>query len=369
MQQARAKLTFNSGSGQDPGTLYYFRNLLTHRDVKGEVKNSYRPYKLLYYTVFDAICQLLLLHHFDMPDEHSNIPFPEKYKNLSHKEKVEWLNQVSNEILQTWFFENQDDICLEWSQHSENYWLSERLVWVLSNLMNTGNIMFKSLQKSQDPKWRTLIKSRITLTCHSSQELGHGCWYGGWRAFHKVSLIWTASIQQDKKSKIPNRFCSSYSLNFKYWYSLRGTETKTGCEQICKCSRWTNNNIALDEYLEMVNRDSKVVCTRNQMKERIILHSKVYPHLVNFVKHFDEIANIRQKKGFHHLPSYQSDVKKVLQDLMQNDILVYDPNRKRHCQKFVIDRNPFVNSFKKLPIMIHRYKPTLPFCRLRNMQY
>ena len=129
------------------------------------------------------------------------------------------------------------------------------------------------------------------------------------------------------------------------------------------------NNIALDEYLEMVNRDSKVVCTRNQMKERIILHSKVYPHIVNFVKHFDEIANIRQKKGFHHLPSYQSDVKKVLQDLMQNDILVYDPNRKRHCQKFVIDRNPFVNSFKKLPIMIHRYKPTLPFCRLRNMQY
>lgn len=113
MQQARAKLTFNSGSGQDPGTLYYFRNLLTHRDVKGEVKNSYRPYKLLYYTVFDAICQLLLLHHFDMPDEHSNIPFPEKYKNLSQKEKVEWLNQVSNEILQTWFFENQDDICLE----------------------------------------------------------------------------------------------------------------------------------------------------------------------------------------------------------------------------------------------------------------
>lgn len=118
----------------------------------------------------------------------------------------------------------------------------------------------------------------------------------------------------------------------------------------------------------MVNRDSKVVCTGNQTKESIILHSKEYPHLVNFVKYFDEIANVRQKKGFHHLPSYQSDVKKVLQDLMQNVVLVYDPNRKLHCQIFVIDINPFVNSFKKLPIMVHRHKPTLPFFRLRNMQ-
>ena len=35
-----------------------------------------------------------------------------------------------------------------------------------------------------------------------------------------------------------------------------------------------NNNIALDEYLEMVNRDRKVVCTGNQTKESIILHIK-----------------------------------------------------------------------------------------------
>lgn len=59
-----------------------------------------------------------------------------------------------------------------------------------------------------------------------------------------------------------------------------------------------NNNIALDKYLEMVNRDSKVVCTGNQTKESIILHSKEYPHLVNLVKHFDEIAYVRQKKSF-----------------------------------------------------------------------
>lgn len=42
------------------------------------------------------------------------------------------------------------------------------LVWVLSNLMNRGSIMFKTLPKSQDPKWRTMINSRITLSCYSN---------------------------------------------------------------------------------------------------------------------------------------------------------------------------------------------------------
>ncbi|XP_062600100.1 uncharacterized protein LOC134261715 [Saccostrea cucullata] len=131
--EAIAKLTFNTNSGKDAGTIYYYRNLLNRRDVKGEVKNSYRPYKILFYTVFDAICQLLLLHHFDLTDVDSNIPFPAEFLEFSDKEKVEWLNQVSCEILQTWFFENQDDICkelrevLDDPQHSENYWLSEML--------------------------------------------------------------------------------------------------------------------------------------------------------------------------------------------------------------------------------------------------
>lgn len=115
----------------------------------------------------------------------------------------------------------------------------------------------------------------------------------------------------------------------------------------------------------MVNRDSKVVYTGNQTKESIILHSKEYPHLVNFVKHFDEIANVRQKKGFHHLPSYQSE-KKSCKTYCKMKFLCM--TQTGNCQKFVIDRNSFVNSFKKLPLMIHRHKPTLPFCRLRNMQ-
>ena len=68
-----------------------------------------------------------------MIDVHSNIPFPEELKDLSDKEKVEWLSQVSSEILKTWFFEIRDDICkelrevLDDPQHSETQLLSERL--------------------------------------------------------------------------------------------------------------------------------------------------------------------------------------------------------------------------------------------------
>lgn len=127
-----------------------------------------------------------------------------------------------------------------------------------------------------------------------------------------------------------------------------------------------NNNIALDEYLEMLNRDSKVVYSGYQTKESIILHSKSYPILFNFVKHFDEISCIRERKGFHHLSSYQTDVSRVLKDLMENNVLVYNPQRKLHCQKLSTNRNPYSNSFFRLSSMIHRHRPNLPFGRLRN---
>lgn len=82
------KLTFSTESGQDAGTLCFYRNLLNHRGVKGEVKNAYRPYKLLFYTVFVAICQLLLLHNFHLTEADSNILFPEGFQELS--KKVKW---------------------------------------------------------------------------------------------------------------------------------------------------------------------------------------------------------------------------------------------------------------------------------------
>ena len=65
-----------------------------------------------------------------------------------------------------------------------------------------------------------------------------------------------------------------------------------------------NNNVALDEYLEMLNRDSKNITSGHQTKESIIAHSKHFPHLISYVKHYDHILEIRGRKGFHRLPSY-----------------------------------------------------------------
>lgn len=61
----------------------------------------------------------------------------------------------------------------------------------------------------------------------------------------------------------------------------------------------------------MLNRDSKDIVTGHQTKESIVAHSKQYPHLINYIKHFDIISDIRYRKGFHNIPEYKADVMKV----------------------------------------------------------
>lgn len=46
-----------------------------------------------------------------------------------------------------------------------------------------------------------------------------------------------------------------------------------------------NNNMALDEYVELLNRDSKIACSGFQTKESIL----EFPMVVNVVKHHDSI--------------------------------------------------------------------------------
>ncbi|XP_061190250.1 uncharacterized protein LOC133198121 [Saccostrea echinata] len=57
-----------TSSERDRGTVYYFRNVLNARNVKSSVKNSFRAYKMLYYTIFDASCCTLFLMEFNIHD-------------------------------------------------------------------------------------------------------------------------------------------------------------------------------------------------------------------------------------------------------------------------------------------------------------
>lgn len=93
-----------------------------------------------------------------------------------------------------------------------------------------------------------------------------------------------------------------------------------------------NNNLALDEYLEMLNRDSKELVKGHQTKTSIIYHSKEFPHLINFANQFDIISQVKRRKGFHRLPEYKADVSKVMKKLRDIKALELTTSRKLNCK-------------------------------------
>lgn len=113
-----------------------------------------------------------------------------------------------------------------------------------------------------------------------------------------------------------------------------------------------NNNIALDEYLEILNRESKIAYSGHQTKKSIIEHSKEYPHLFGFVQHLESISDMNPTK--------------VALDLVKHNVLCNIPKRQLQCRCLVNDKNPFENCYSGLPEMIHRHKPSLPYRRLRS---
>ena len=80
--QAICKFTFKEESSTERGTMYYFKVLLNAKNVKGKVKNSFRAHKLLYYSVYDAICCLLFMMELNVDDDDEMLPsnFHEKRK-------------------------------------------------------------------------------------------------------------------------------------------------------------------------------------------------------------------------------------------------------------------------------------------------
>ncbi|XP_061174425.1 uncharacterized protein LOC133183487 [Saccostrea echinata] len=128
--EAIHKLTYNSQSGLDRCTAYYFRNLLNLRNVKGKVCNSFRAYKMLYYVILDAICLVMFLAIMNSESVDEEIQIPEDFDDKTDVEKTEWIEGISSQILKKWFFEESDDICenlreiISNPDHPDNYWIS-----------------------------------------------------------------------------------------------------------------------------------------------------------------------------------------------------------------------------------------------------
>jgi len=117
--------------------MYYFKNKLKARNVKGKVRNAYRAYKLLYYTVLDAMCCHLFLCEFNPTNFDDVIPLPDDFTELSPELRSDWLNEICRRVLRKHFFNNTDDLfkklreILNDPNHPENYWISN---------MNDGRI-------------------------------------------------------------------------------------------------------------------------------------------------------------------------------------------------------------------------------------
>lgn len=387
--EAIHKLTYSTKSAVDQGTVYYYRNLLNMRNVKGQVYNAYRAYKMLYYVILDAICLLLFLNFFDVPDIEHAIELPRNFAAMSDEEKIEYIDSVSENILRKYFFDSTDDIFQNLRnivcdpQHPENYWTStleegrfkchhcdKTYASVLSLQTHEEKVhdihiakpSKKPKNKTQDQMHDYLVMLFKLVILHKNLDTA-------------VDMGDGERAVKSAKYELPVYHLTNkvkYSIGSIHLISLTSGILPDDQKERLVANRFVNlqggknNNVSLDEYLEMLNRDSKIACSGHKTKESILAHSKEYPHLINLVSHFDVITEIHSRKGFHHIPSYKEDVLKVLKDLQNTNMLSIVPNRKFKSQDISVDKNPFDNAFVGLSTMIHRHKPSQPFIRLRD---
>jgi len=314
--------------------MYYFRNLLNMRNVKGKISNAYRAYKLLYYAVLDAICLCMLLRYFDISDLDQDIPMPDTFASNTEEEKICWLNSISSSILDEWLFHGQPDVFIKLkdvvgdADHPENYWLSTmeegriKCHFCDTTYAYVGSLKSHELKvhnvKIERPKQQSSNKKKDAL--HNYVVMLFKLVLLHRNLDTAVDMGDGERVVRSAKYELP-----IYNSTNKVKYligSVRLTALTSGvlpkdqserliANRFVNLQGGINNNISLDEYLEMLNRDTKVACSGHQTKESILKHSKEYPHLVNLANHFDAITHLTGRKGFHHLPSYQNDVKQL----------------------------------------------------------
>lgn len=383
-------MTYNTQSSRDRGTLYYYKNLLNARNVKGEVKNSYRAYKHLFYTVFDAMCYVLFLKYFDRSSVDSEIPLPEESQGWSNDLKVNWLNSVCRNIVNQYFFGDDNMIgglrdILSNLDHEENYWIScmenDRFkchfcssTYAFVNSLKTHEKIKHGFEQQNETRNKKLEMTEIDelneyvlavfrlVALHknldSAVNMGDG---------HRVVRSAKYEIPIYHKTNKIKYLIGSVHLTGMVAGTLPVHQTeRLIANRFINISGGKNNNISLDEYVEILNRDTKNTCSGFQTKESIIQHSKEFPHLINAVKHVDDMFDCKGRKGFHKLPSYEADVKKVVADLFAIDAFTEHSARKLFCRKLVQAKNPFTDCHKGLSEIIMKHKPVLPFRRLRN---
>jgi hypothetical protein len=382
--------TYNTKSANDRGTVYYYKNILNARNIKGKVKNSYRAYKMLYRTIFEAISCALFLKEFGV-DLKDSIPLPDELSRWTDEEKIQWMNDICSKIVNKWFFgENVNDLFDDMRQilsdpdHGENYWFGKLVDGRFS--CHYCEKTFSHIKSAEFHEKRIHGHSRPTLKNSKQANQVQDELFDYLIALFRLSALHrnldTAvdmadgyrSVRSakyetplDNKTHKTKYLIGSIHLTGLVSGTLPPLQTERLIANRCiNLSGGKNSNMALDEYVELVNRDTKNTCSGYQTKDSIIAHSKQFPLLIKAVKNLDLINDVHKRKGFHNLPSFKSDVQKIVEDLFDIDGFSEHKGRKLKCKELVQKSNPFADSYKQLVNMIYRHKPSLPFRRLRN---
>lgn len=318
------------------------------------------------------------------------ISVPENFPDLPDSDKIAWLDNISLQILEKWFFEGSDDIfnnlreIMLNAQHPDNYWISNRQEdgrfkchYCDKSYLHSNTLQYhekkihhvtiqkpdqKQKKKEKDEVFEYVVMIfRLTLllkNLDSGIDMGDG-----------ERVVRSAKYElplYNQTNKVKYVIGSIHLTALTSGILPHHQRNRLVANRFVNVQGGKNNNVSLDEYLEMLNRDSKVVATGHQTKESILQNSKDYPHLVNVKDHFEDITGIRTRKGFHHLPSYSSDVLKVLKELMDQDVLTQNNTRNLQCKSLVPNRNLFSSAYKGLSTLIHRHMPYTPIRRLRD---
>lgn len=84
---------------------------------------------MLYYVILDVVCFVMFLVIMNLKSVDEEILVLEDFDNKIDKEKVEWIDGISRQILKKWFFEELDDICENLRgiilnfDYFDNYWI------------------------------------------------------------------------------------------------------------------------------------------------------------------------------------------------------------------------------------------------------
>lgn len=84
---------------------------------------------MLYYVILDVVCFVMFLVIMNLKSVDEEILVLEDFDNKIDKEKVEWIDGISRQILKKWFFEELDDICEKLREiilnfdYFDNYWI------------------------------------------------------------------------------------------------------------------------------------------------------------------------------------------------------------------------------------------------------